>query len=124
MALHKLEKQLRDCEETLLHTDFSQRRAMLEDLLAPDFIEFGVTGRINKRESVLEWLLNKDKNARWLFSDFRIQACNNEMAVVIYHAIQQGKEDVSKGALHSSVWQWSAELESWQMVFHQASKTQ
>lgn len=114
--------QMQACETALLHTDFSRQPELLELMLAHDFQEVSSMGR-SGRESVRQWLLQKDPRARWEIDQLEASEIAQDLRLVTYHARQVIPErTASKGSLHSSLWCYSKQLQCWQLRFHQASK--
>jgi hypothetical protein len=110
------------CEQELLHRDFRDDPAALENLLASGFVEIS-HGRVTDRAQVIAWLLNKDPAARWDFADVHVTELAGDVRLVRYHAKQMlPQPSQGNGALHSSVWCFSDELQGWQLRFHQATK--
>ena len=110
-------------EESLLHTDMRSHPETLNALLAIEFEEVSPTGQIVSRESVLEWLLNKDVNVRWALEDFQFRDLGNELVLLRYQAKQIAPQvSTSLGSLRTSLWRKNIDTECWQMVFHQATK--
>ena len=114
--------QMHACETSLLHTDFKRHPELLELMLAPDFHEISAAGR-SDRNTVKQWLLQKDPYSRWELSQFEVVEMTNEIRLVSYHALQREPTlSPSKGSMHTSVWSYSANVQCWQLRFHQASK--
>lgn len=121
-AVESLATEMRQLETSLLHTDFSGQRPLLERLLAADFREINGQGATS-REQVLQWLLQKDASARWELSEFKVLELAPNVRHVTYHGRQVVPErSGSKGSLHSSLWFYQESLGCWQLRFHQASK--
>lgn len=114
--------QMQACEIALLHTDFIRQPDLLELMLAQDFQEISSAGR-SGRESVRQWLLQKDPRARWELDHFETSEITPELRLVTYHARQVIPEKpANKGSMHSSLWCYSKHMQCWQLRFHQASK--
>jgi len=117
------EQQMMNLELSLLHRDFKGNEAELEVLLAEDFTEVNPTGRISSRADVINWILQKDVEARWELLDFRMLITGDDARLLVYHAIRkQSGQPVSPGARHCSLWRYSSSLEVWQLHFHQATR--
>lgn len=114
--------QIRQLELKLLHSDIKVMSSLLEALLAKEFEEIGSNGTISRRQDVVDWLLNKNPQDRWLLTDFRVRELSTDLVLAIYHAekVVGKKNMVSKGSIRSSIWRHNTQ--GWQMVFHQASK--
>lgn len=110
------------CEQTLLHTDFSDDIVALDRLLAADFVEIS-NGRVSERAQVVAWLLRKDPAARWSFDDIHVNELAPGIRLVRYRAKQILPEaSQGGGALHSSIWCLNREMHCWQLRFHQATR--
>lgn len=116
-------EEMQACEEVLLHTDFSNKAVLLEQMLTADFAEVSSSGVISKRQVVVSWLLGKDPAARWRFTDVSVTELTADLRLVRYHAQQIAPlPSTSKGALHSSLWCYNGALQCWQLRFHQATR--
>lgn len=128
MSKNELLDEIKALEESLLHGDFKEDLAALHSLLADDFEEVGPGGQLASRESVIEWLLSKDTNARWDFQSFKLKVLSDNLVLARYHAKQiapvnsDSIKPHSQGSLRSSVWQKNPDSGCWQMQFHQATK--
>ena len=110
------------CEQQLLHGDFRNDVARLEQLLTSDFVEIS-HGRISDRAQVIAWLLDKDPAARWTFTDVHVTDLARAVRLVRYHAKQvQPQPSQGNGALHSSIWCFDTDLRCWRLRFHQATR--
>ncbi len=115
--------EMQACEEGLLHNDFRGSRPVLGKFLADDFIEVSSSGAISIRQSVVEWLLHKDPEARWHLRDLSVTDLAPDLRLVRYHAQQIAPmPSTGKGALHASLWSYNRTLRCWQLRFHQATK--
>ncbi len=118
----KLTKQIQTLEEKLLHSDMQENPFLLDELLAQSFEEIGNTGNITSRQAVVEWLMNKNKNDRWLLTNFRINELSTDIVLAIYQARKVKSSNITAAvSTRSSVWKRYGS--HWKMVFHQASKS-
>lgn len=116
-------REMCDLEERLLHTDFSNQPQLLEDMLAAEFTEINASGQTGSRAAVCQWLMQKNKAARWRLTEVVVTELQPQMRLVNYHASQIAPvPSASKGALHSSIWNFNQQLQCWQLRFHQATK--
>ena len=117
-----LTKQIQTLEEKLLHTDMQENPFLLDELLAESFEEIDNTGNITTRQAVVEWLMNKNKNDRWLITSFRIKELSTDIVLAIYQAQKVGgRNNTVAVSTRSSIWKRHGS--HWKMVFHQASKS-
>lgn len=124
MDILNLPEHIRILEELLLHQDFSASPGQLEAMLGEDFREIDPGGREVPRDKVVEWLLGKDPAARWEFTRFEVQELAAGLVLATYHARQiQPAGASSGGAVHSSIWREKLPGKTWQLVFHQSTRT-
>lgn len=113
--------QIKVLEERLLHADMREDPSLLDELLSENFEEIGSSGAINSRLAVVNWLVNKNKNDRWMLSDFRVSVLSTEIVLAIYQAQRITDNDsVACATIRSSIWKRHGR--SWKMMFHQASR--
>jgi len=119
--MKNLENEIKALEEKLLHSDIRKNPEILNQLLAKEFEEVGSIGKISNRDAVVNWLVNKESNARWMLSEFRVKPLSPDIVIAIYHVKQiKSLEGSSKGSMRSSI--WKRNNNQWQMVFHQGTK--
>lgn len=113
---------MQQLELQLLHTDFRNNTAALEQLLGPDFVEVAPSGHPTSRAEVIHWLLQKDPADRWQLSDWHVSELAADVRLVRYHAVRSVPASASKGASHVSLWRLDRATERWQLHFHQSTK--
>ena len=119
--MNTLEALIKELEESLLHTDVRTNPDILNKLLAEDFEEIGVTGKVTSREEVIDWLVNKEQNVRWSLNNFRVKQITPDMVVAIYEAKKETLQPhQSKASMRSSIWKLFGD--QWKMVFHQGTR--
>lgn len=119
--MEQLAIQIKQMELTLLHTDMQANPSLPEELLSEEFEEIGSDGRINSRQAVVEWLMNKDNQLKWSLEDFRVKTLSNDLVMAIYRTKARNEAaKVHQGSIRSSIWRRRGD--SWEMVFHQATK--
>ena len=109
--------------EELLHVQSVRSTAQeLDKLLADEFFELGVSGKIWTRESVIQTLKSESFSKRSM-SDFKLSILAPEIALVTYRAHRFATEDrPSADSLRSSIWKRIGP--GWKMVFHQGTPLQ
>jgi hypothetical protein len=115
--LANLEQQLYGLEQQLLRPATRSSRKNLEELLAEDFVEFGSSGVIYDRASVISSLAQENPVA-WSIASFKARALAEGVALVTYVATK-GEVDSS---LRCSIWKLTDGR--WRMAFHQGTKVQ
>ncbi|MHB1287455.1 MAG: nuclear transport factor 2 family protein [Leptospirales bacterium] len=116
-----LEQHIRGLEEQLLQPAAGGLFHLedVEGLLAEDFLEIGVSGRIYNKKQVLQALLAKP-SVHCSMMDFRTRSLTRDVILATYRTIRQdAHESAPVHALRSSLWKHSEDR--WQMVFHQGT---
>lgn len=112
--------QLRACEEALLDPAVRRDRARAAALLADDFIEFGSSGRIWTRDSILDLLATENYDPPAM-EEFQCDLIGEDVALVTYKTV---RADTASGlraeVLRSSI--WIREAGDWRVRFHQGTK--
>jgi len=116
-----LEQHIRRLEEQLLQVAAggSLHLESMERLLAEDFLEIGVSGRIYDKKQVFQALLAKP-SVHYSIMDFRIRSLTRDVVLATYRTIRQdapGSPPIH--SLRSSLWKHFEDR--WQMVFHQGT---
>lgn len=93
---------VRDAELALLTSDVRRDSARVRELLAPDFVEIGASGRRWLRDDVVTALGDEDRRdepetSEWLFNEL-----SPEMILVTYRVVTS-----ERTSLRSSIWQLS-----------------
>jgi hypothetical protein len=114
--------QLRILEESLLDTAVRRDRKRLRIMLAEDFVEFGSSGRIWTRNSIIELLSRETAFYPPMIEDFSCHFLTADVALVTYRTV---RTDPSSGevlaSLRSSI--WTSDSGAWKMRFHQGTRT-
>ncbi len=116
MEFTKQDKQrLASLEHSLWRTETRFDREWIEGVLAPDFFEFGRSGRIYNREETLA-MPARAIDAR--IEDFDVHLLGPDVAQVTYTTVEDyaGDEQVAN---RSSL--WSRTEDGWRLLFHQAT---
>jgi hypothetical protein len=112
-----LTEHLRQLEEQLLRREVRREPQRVADLLADDFREFGSSGRVFDKTSVLKELAT-EQEATLALSDFACERLSPEIALVTYRSQRTDASGI-RNALRSSV--WVLRDGRWQMLFHQGT---
>jgi hypothetical protein len=114
-----LAKQLQLLEEELLRADVRHDPQRLGALIADDFREFGTSGRVFDKPSILAELA-KEPPAELSLTDFACHQVTPDVALVTYRS-QRTDPAGTRRALRSSL--WIHRDGRWQIVFHQGTRT-
>ncbi|WP_338845395.1 DUF4440 domain-containing protein [Massilia sp. W12] len=113
-------------ERELHNPSTHHKRARLAELLHPDFLEFGRSGRSYTFAEIVEHLSAAAPEQPWLnglkAQNFKLRLLQDGLALLTYQSVNldaQGQPGLH--ALRSSIWQQNAS--GWQMIFHQGTPT-
>ena len=110
-------------EEELLSSQVRASEARLNELLADGFVEFGSSGRIYDKPSIIRELGESGFVADFKIGDFRLVMSGEDSALVTYHCeVRSDSGEIIRKSNRSSLWRLIAER--WQLVFHQGTKTE
>jgi len=111
---------LRAREQALLDPAVRRDRARVAELLADDFLEFGSSGRIWTRDSILDLLATESYDPPAM-EEFQCDLIGEDVALVTYKTV---RADAASGlraeVLRSSI--WIREAGDWRVRFHQGTK--
>ena len=113
---------LRRLEEELWREETRFDRARMEQLLAPDFVEYGRSGRRYRREDALA-AERGPIQAVLPLPDFAVRLLAPDIAQVTYRSAVTVDGQVQYGR-RSSLWSRAADGEGWVLRFHQGTPTE
>lgn len=114
--------QLRKLEESLLDTAVRRDRKKMRSMLAEDFLEFGSSGRVWTRSSIIELLSQETAFHPPAIVDFRCALLAADVALVTYRTVRTAPESEEVlASLRSSI--WTNQSGAWRMRFHQGTRT-
>jgi hypothetical protein len=114
-----VEQQLCELEERLLRSEVRKSVGDLEALLAEDFVEFGISGRVLDKRQTIENLQTESPVRRSL-TDFKATQLAPGTVLTTYLAIRYGESgEPPSYSLRSSIWRLIDGR--WQMQFHQGT---
>lgn len=118
---------LRALEESLLEPEVRNDPSRVQALLTEDFREFGSSGRVFPRESLLALLAQEAASAKTeprpelTLTDFSCERLGDAVALVTYTSHRLRGGEVETSALRSSVWVQERDG-FWRMCFHQGTR--
>jgi hypothetical protein len=118
MNADDLATHLQQLEEELLRADVRHDPERLAALIGKDFREFGTSGRIFDKASILRELASESP-AELSLSNFLCQQLAPDVALVTYRS-QRTDATGTRHALRSSV--WINRDGRWQVLFHQGTR--
>ena len=118
-----LTARLRELEQSLLDPAVRRNRARLLALLAEDFLEFGSSGRVWTRKTIIDLLAKETAFVPPQIEEFRCAMLAPELALVTYRTVRTDEKSSERlASLRSSIWTFSTG--EWKMRFHQGTRTQ
>jgi hypothetical protein len=112
--------QLRQLEEHLLNPATRRDPTLVAPLLADDFIEFGASGRVFDKASILEDLKNEPPRPASLLEDFAIRELSPAIILATYRATRFDPSGAPiSQSRRSSI--WAHVNGQWQITFHQGT---
>jgi hypothetical protein len=107
-------------EMLLLDPAVRRDRARVAALLADDFFEFGASGRVWRRDEILD-LLATEPYAPPVLEDFACHRIADDAVLVTYRTVRVNTESGKREtALRSSV--WTKRAGKWLIRFHQGTR--
>ena len=114
--------QLRKLEQSLLDTAVRHDRKKMRSMLAENFLEFGSSGRVWTRNSIIELLAQETAFVAPAIEDFRCAFLTDDVTLVTYRTVRTDAETGELlASLRSSI--WVNESGTWRMRFHQGTRT-
>lgn len=109
-------------ETSLLQPETRASEEMLDRLLADDFIEFGTSGRVYRKQDTVEQV---PKNAAsyqgtFVLSDFEVRTLSSDCVLATYRSDMTYADGERVQALRSSIWKKAGD--QWRMMFHQGTR--
>lgn len=118
ISTEEVEK-LKELEESLWRAETRFDKHYMGKILAPDFFEFGRSGRVYKREETLAAPAQEIKSTLPL-KNFQVQLINQDVVLVTY--VSEVHYDSLEISNRSSV--WSKTSAGWHLRFHQGTPVQ
>ncbi len=107
--------ELLDLEERLLDSSVRGSPQAVIPLLHPDFVEFGSSGRVYTKDTMVQMMLQQSPGVVRI-KNFDVREITPEVALVTYKTVgTEGRE-----TRRSSV--WVRRGRAWQIVFHQGTR--
>jgi hypothetical protein len=114
--------QLRRLEQSLLDAAVRRDGERLRELLAEDFLEFGSSGRVWTRKTIIDLLATELNFLPPAIEEFQCTMLSEKVALVTYRTVRtDAKTGEQLTSLRSSV--WTRQDGDWRMRFHQGTRT-
>jgi len=108
------QNELLDLERMLLDPEVRHSRVAVELLLHSQFKEFGSSGRVYDRDTMIK-MMNRETSGQITIRDFDARMLSTDVCLVTYRSVGESQE-----ARRSSV--WVRDEGRWQVIFHQGTK--
>ena len=115
-----LEQELRSLEEHLLSTEVRANAEALGRVLHDDFVEFGSSGRIFDKRTIIG-ALAQETPWQYTLSEFHAETLCEDIALVTYRlSVGESASTPQRETLRSSIWKRVAG--EWKLFFHQGTR--
>ena len=115
-------RELRKLEESLLDLAVRRNGDRLREMLADDFLEFGSSGRVWTRKTIIDLLAREKGFVPPAIVDLECRLLSGEVALVTYRTVRTDAETGEHlESLRSSL--WTRDANGWRMRFHQGTRT-
>lgn len=113
--------EIRSLEEALHRPEIRRSREAVEDLLAEGFMEFGASGRVYERATIIDQLAEQsdDNDGELLASNYALKPISNDAVLLTYETERSYQDGSKRRVLRSSIWKHNGL--KWQMLFHQGT---
>ncbi len=115
-------QKVQELEISLLQPEVRRSAQRIRELLADDFIEFGMFGKKYTKQDFVEILPNskEEEFERYTASEFEAREITKNTILLTYKAsIEFLKTNETIYTLRCSIWQ--KREKNWQMIFHQGT---
>ncbi|HWE87736.1 MAG TPA: nuclear transport factor 2 family protein [Terracidiphilus sp.] len=117
----KMTAQLRRLEESLLDPAVRRDEERLRLMLTDDFLEFGSSGRVWTRKTIIELLATEKNFFPPAIEDFECSLISDKVALVTYRTLRSdSKTGEHLESLRCSI--WTRQDGEWRMRFHQGTR--
>ena len=115
----RLEQRILEYENDFFIKKFCDNMQNLNNRIHDEFIEFGKSGQVFDKNSIIKYLNNLDSDRDIEIQDFGIKNLKDDLLIANY--ISNEKEAGIK-ALRTSI--WVKEYSDWKLYFHQGTVTE
>ena len=112
--------QVRQREELLLSQEVRRDKERLSQLFADDFREFGASGRVFKKQDIIDSLISTEEDWHYRMDDFQGDRLADDTILITYrlHILTPDGEPL-RHSLRSSIWR--KKDQNWALFFHQGT---
>ena len=112
----------RSLEQKLHRPEVRRSPAVVRALLADEFIEFGSSGKVYDKASIIDALADESSAEAALVPEvhhFAVQSLAPDTVLVTYQTSRRAEGTTERATLRSSIWKLIDGR--WQMLFHQGT---
>ncbi|GLQ10816.1 DUF4440 domain-containing protein [Devosia yakushimensis] len=108
-------------EEALHKPETRRSRQAVENLLAEDFVEFGASGAVYRREQIIDLLAeeNDEDSGQLRTANHTLMPIGPDVVLLTYESRSEQSDGSERCVLRSSIWKHNGK--QWQMLFHQGT---
>jgi hypothetical protein len=111
---------IQSLEEELLKQTVRGSREAVSELLAENFVEFGRSGGVHRKEDVVRSLAAEGaENSQATASNFELTSLADDVVLLTYRSLRTNEDGKELHSLRSSIWKLIGGR--WQMIFHQGT---
>jgi len=114
---------IQNLEELLLSSETRNNKEKLDLILAVDFTEFGASGTVFTKSSIIESLVDSNESWSYKIDEFICKSIAKNVFLATYKLSIFSKDNtLLRNSLRSSIWRNKSQ--SWQIIFHQGTKVE
>ena len=112
---------IKSLEEALHRAETRGSKEQLETLLAEGFVEFGSSGTVYDRTTIVDLLAKECAADRGDLGamDYTLRSISHDAVLLTYKTVRSLKDGSKQSVLRSSIWKYDGL--KWQMLFHQGT---
>jgi Uncharacterized protein conserved in bacteria len=114
-------EEIQSLEEALHRPEIRRCRKALETLLSDEFVEFGASGSVYDRTSIINLLLQERPGDACCLraANYVLKPITDDAVLLTYEAERSHANGSRRNVLRSSIWKYDGL--KWQMFFHQGT---
>jgi len=114
-------EEIRSLEEALHRPEVRHSRQAVETLLAEEFVEFGASGTVYSRATIIDLLIQEDDSDEGSLRtwNYALTPISSDAVLLTYETERSYLDGSTRSVLRSSVWRHNGL--KWQMLFHQGT---
>ncbi len=113
-------KTIRELEQSLHQPAIRSSREKLEQLLHPDFMEIGRSGRQYDKKQIIEMMLGENEMSSVLADSYALSTISDGVLLLTYRSsLSDNSGKLYRQTLRSSLWVDTPK--GWQIRFHQGT---